>query len=130
MLALCYHISSRTRRRRAQAALPSVADDDLRPHADDPIPGNRGMAVHLRLAGAAAAVRADAEALEQPEAAGTQAGDPQPIRLQLPANVVYAAEPRARLGHDLPAQELRETHQDPGSFPTSRAQRGSPRFRR
>ena len=37
---------------------------------------------------------------------------------------------RAGLGDDLAVEELRESHQDPGSFPTRRAQRSSPRFRR
>ena len=54
-----------------------VADDDLGADADDPLPRDHGMAVHLRLTRAAAAVRADAEALEKAELPAREPGHPQ-----------------------------------------------------
>jgi hypothetical protein len=43
---------------------------------DDPLPGDDGVAVHLRSSRAAAAVGDDAIALEDAELAGDQAGHP------------------------------------------------------
>ena len=50
------------------------------------------MAVDLRLACATAAPRADAVALKHAVPAAAEAGDPEPVGLQLATDVVNAAE--------------------------------------
>jgi hypothetical protein len=68
-----------------------VADDYLRPDADDPPPGDDGVAMHLCLSWPAAAVGADAVALEDAELAGDEAGYPQASSDELSADVVDTA---------------------------------------
>ena len=79
---------------------------------------------------AAAALRADAEALEEAHPARREPRHAQAAVDELAADVVDAAERSPGLGHDLAVEELGEPHQDPGSRPIRRAQRTSPRFRR
>jgi hypothetical protein len=86
-----------------------VADDDLRPDADDSFPGDDGVAVHLRLSGPAAAVGADAVALEDAEFAGGEAGYPQASSVEFSADVVDPAQLLTGLGDDLSVQEFRGT---------------------
>src|SRR4029077_1864759 len=112
------------------ADFESVADDDLRAHAENARPRDRGVTVYLRVARAAGTTGAEAKPLEKAPGAAREPGDPQVPIPKLAAEVVHLAERPPGLGHQLAPQQLRETHQEPGTFPTSLDQRGSPRSRR
>jgi hypothetical protein len=73
-------------------------------------------------------VGTDPIALEDAELAAHEAAHPQVSFHELPADVVDVAQLMAGLVDDLSVQELGQSHQDPGSFPTMRAQRASPRL--
>src|SRR5450759_4001170 len=88
------------------------------------------MAVHLGLSRPTSAVGADAESFEEAEFARDEAGHPEASRNEFPADVVDPAQTLAGLADHLAVQEFRQSHQDPGSFPTMDAQCSSPRFRR
>src|SRR6266536_1486382 len=84
------HVAERLEREKDESRL--VADDYRRPDADDPLPGDDGVAVHLCLSGTAAALGADAVALEDAEFAGDETGDPQAASDELSADAVDAAQ--------------------------------------
>jgi hypothetical protein len=88
------------------------------------------MAMHLRPSRSAAPVGADPITLEDAELAAHEAAHPQVSFHELPTDVVDMAQLTSGLVDDLSVQKLGQSHQDPGTFPTMRAQRASPRSSR
>src|SRR4029077_5659360 len=88
----------------------AVADDDLGADAHDARPRDHGVPMYLRRARAAAALRSDAEALEEPQLARRETGHSQAAVDELAADVVDAAERSPGLGHDLAVEKLGEPH--------------------
>ena len=92
------------------------------PDADDPLPGDHRVAVHLRLARPAAAAGADAVALEDAELAARRARSRAGARpTSSPRTSWTRPSGRPDSVTTFRLEELGEAHQDPGSLPDERA---------
>jgi hypothetical protein len=83
-----------------------VTNDHARSDADDPLPGDDGVAMHPRLSRPATPVSADSIALEDAELAGNEAAHPKASSHDLSTDVVNVAKPLAGLSDYLSVQKV------------------------